>query len=534
MSASGREVAHRIFAAEYDDATHSYSESDEERAPNYVVTPTGARVNRLFFVGVLTEVEAVSEEVLRGRVADPTGVFVLYAGQYQPDEMAFLEDAEPPLFVAVTGKARTFSPDDSDRVFTSVRPESINAVDADTRDRWTVEAAEATLARVATARAAMDLGHSGEALTAALRAAGVADDLADGIPRAFAAYGTTEQYLVAVADLAVDALELVAGEAEEVPGLSVAPDDPGDGTVDPASLAAVEGAVVDIDASAPPSEATTAETEPVSSAPDEEVENTAPAPQTEPSSHSGGAVEDDADDDIGDFEPPDAASDTADDAAETGTAGEDDGIGDFDPGGTATADDAETATTTADDVESGATATAEDPAAAEEMPAEDVLDDEERERLEEEYGAFESGTEVPEPGEADIEPEAGPIEPEEMAGEPAGDAVDDIVDDSGAEDAMAEPEPDDAAEEAVADSEDEAAEESAAEAGEPDENVDVDEALMALMAELDDGDGADREALVAAVVDEHGFDPGAVEDAIQDALMAGKCYEPDDAHVKPI
>ena len=41
-----REVAHRVFAAEFDDATLSYSESDEERAPNYVVTPTGARANR--------------------------------------------------------------------------------------------------------------------------------------------------------------------------------------------------------------------------------------------------------------------------------------------------------------------------------------------------------------------------------------------------------------------------------------------------------------------------------------------------------
>ncbi|MFB6218843.1 MAG: hypothetical protein ABEH77_06640, partial [Halobacteriaceae archaeon] len=59
-----REVARRVFAAEYDDADYSYSESDEERAPNYVVVPTGARVNRLFAVGVLTETEAVNEDVL--------------------------------------------------------------------------------------------------------------------------------------------------------------------------------------------------------------------------------------------------------------------------------------------------------------------------------------------------------------------------------------------------------------------------------------------------------------------------------------
>ncbi len=153
-----REVAHRLFAAEFDDADLSYSESDEERAPNYVVTPTGARVNRLFLVGALTELEQVNDDVLRARVVDPTGPFVSYAGQYQPDELAFLEAADPPMFVAVTGKARTFQPDDSDRVFTSVRPESISEVDADTRDRWVVQAAEQTVSRIGQMASAKQAG----------------------------------------------------------------------------------------------------------------------------------------------------------------------------------------------------------------------------------------------------------------------------------------------------------------------------------------------------------------------------------------
>ncbi|MFB6189025.1 MAG: hypothetical protein ABEI57_04005, partial [Halapricum sp.] len=79
-----RETAYRVFASEFDDADFSYAESDEERAPNYVVTPTGARINRLFVVGVLTEVQPVSDDVLRARIVDPTGAFVVYAGQYQP------------------------------------------------------------------------------------------------------------------------------------------------------------------------------------------------------------------------------------------------------------------------------------------------------------------------------------------------------------------------------------------------------------------------------------------------------------------
>jgi len=92
----GRELAYRLFAAEYDDASFSYAESDEERAPNYVITPTGARLNRVFAVGTLTEVTSVNDEMVRARVVDPTGAFVVYAGQYQPDELAFLEGPNHP------------------------------------------------------------------------------------------------------------------------------------------------------------------------------------------------------------------------------------------------------------------------------------------------------------------------------------------------------------------------------------------------------------------------------------------------------
>ena len=54
------------------------------------------------------------------------------------------------------------------------------------------------------------------------------------------------------------------------------------------------------------------------------------------------------------------------------------------------------------------------------------------------------------------------------------------------------------------------------------------------MSDLDDGDGVAQEDIVAAVVDEYGADAGAVEDAIQDAMMSGKCYEPDEGTLKAI
>jgi RPA family protein len=58
-----------------------------------------------------------------------------------------LRDLEPPAYVAVVGKPRTYETDEGD-MNVSVRPESITTVDESTRDRWVVETAERTLDRI--------------------------------------------------------------------------------------------------------------------------------------------------------------------------------------------------------------------------------------------------------------------------------------------------------------------------------------------------------------------------------------------------
>ncbi|MFC3957729.1 RPA family protein [Halovivax cerinus] len=144
-----REVARRVFATEFNDATYTFKESDDERAPNYALLPTGERANRVFAVGTLTETEDVGDdsEYWRGRIVDPTGTFFAYAGQYQPEAAAVLREAEPPEYVAVVGKPRTYEPDDGS-ITVSLRPESISVADEATRDRWVVETAERTLDRI--------------------------------------------------------------------------------------------------------------------------------------------------------------------------------------------------------------------------------------------------------------------------------------------------------------------------------------------------------------------------------------------------
>ncbi len=146
-----REVAHRIFAAEFKDSNLQVKEENDQylHVPQYLITPTGAKVNRVFIVGTLTEKEDVGTdaEFWRGRIVDPTGAFFVYAGQYHPDAAQVLARTSPPEFVAVIGKPSTYTTKEGN-VLTSIRAESMHVVDADTRDRWVVDAAMHTTKRL--------------------------------------------------------------------------------------------------------------------------------------------------------------------------------------------------------------------------------------------------------------------------------------------------------------------------------------------------------------------------------------------------
>src|SRR2546428_6946290 len=75
----------------------------------------------------------------RARISDPTGTFHVYAGQDQPEAAATLSKLKPPVFGAIVGKSRVYSPE-AGSVFTSIRPERIKAVDETVRDYWILEA----------------------------------------------------------------------------------------------------------------------------------------------------------------------------------------------------------------------------------------------------------------------------------------------------------------------------------------------------------------------------------------------------------
>ncbi|MHC1624745.1 MAG: RPA family protein [Methermicoccaceae archaeon] len=144
-----REVARRVFAGELDATDLSYRRGEDRFSPNYILTPTGAQCNRVYLVGTLTEMENIGTEVeyWRARVVDPTGVYQIYAGQYQPEAVRTLTEIEPPAFVAVVGKVSTFKPEDGS-VRVTIRPEFVAEVDEEVRDRWIIETAKLTIERL--------------------------------------------------------------------------------------------------------------------------------------------------------------------------------------------------------------------------------------------------------------------------------------------------------------------------------------------------------------------------------------------------
>ena len=147
-SDTDKKTARRVFATEFNDGLHTFTESDEDKAPVYQLLPTGQKANRVFVIGTYTETEDKTENYVRARVVDPTGTFMLYAGQYQRDAKASIEALEAPEYVAVVGKPNVYTPDDEDQTYASLKPESVTVVDEATRNRWVKQTAKATTARI--------------------------------------------------------------------------------------------------------------------------------------------------------------------------------------------------------------------------------------------------------------------------------------------------------------------------------------------------------------------------------------------------
>ncbi len=127
---SGRETAWRLLAAEFTAAIEE-EKGIGDRAASYVLSPGGARMNRVAVVGVMGAPESLGREeespFYRGRLEDPTGTFVVTAGGFQPRAMAALRSLAEPRPVLVVGKAHLFRGRDA-TVYPSIRAEAVRTI----------------------------------------------------------------------------------------------------------------------------------------------------------------------------------------------------------------------------------------------------------------------------------------------------------------------------------------------------------------------------------------------------------------------
>lgn len=155
---NARETAWRVFAAELNSSTLDIK-ATEEKMPSYVVSPLGAKMNRVLIAGVLTEKENIGspdEPMWKVRIQDVVGNYYVNVGRYQPEASAAMADLEAPCFVAAVGRVRTYTTDDQ-RTFVSVRPEHIIKIDERTRKEWLLETAKSTWRRLKNAKTVLGM-----------------------------------------------------------------------------------------------------------------------------------------------------------------------------------------------------------------------------------------------------------------------------------------------------------------------------------------------------------------------------------------
>lgn len=153
-----RHEAVRVLATELETADYHFKETDEDKAPEFLLLPSGQKANRVMVGGTVLSVEDSSSDgdssFWKARVEDSTGQYLLFAGQYQPEAASVLrsihqDSDKPPAFVNVVGKTTEYRPeDDESEVIVNIRPESISVVDDVQRENWLKETCSRTIERL--------------------------------------------------------------------------------------------------------------------------------------------------------------------------------------------------------------------------------------------------------------------------------------------------------------------------------------------------------------------------------------------------
>ncbi len=105
---TGRELAWRVFASELL-ASSAEERGTGEKSPSYVISPLGARMNRVLLPGMVSPMEGgggnATGGFVRSRLSDATGTVPVTAGSYQPQGQSDLAKISQPTRALVIGKA---------------------------------------------------------------------------------------------------------------------------------------------------------------------------------------------------------------------------------------------------------------------------------------------------------------------------------------------------------------------------------------------------------------------------------------------
>jgi uncharacterized protein len=125
-----REPAWRVSARELESSLEE-ERGTGERAAGYVLSPFGARMNRVVVTGTLSPAEPIGRQETqtfwRSRLSDPTGAVAVTAGSFQPRAMAQLRAARDPRPAIVVGKVHLYRGRDGVG-YVSVRAEGVRSV----------------------------------------------------------------------------------------------------------------------------------------------------------------------------------------------------------------------------------------------------------------------------------------------------------------------------------------------------------------------------------------------------------------------
>ena len=162
--AQRREPGVLVLAKELSAAIVKHVE-DREYSPTYLISEIGGKLSRVLIGGVLDQIENRGSEddpFYTARVIDPNGDFYyLQAGQYNPEGATALSKLEIGVPVLCVGKVRASTPEDSERTYVSVQPESIRAASMDEVNHWAIKACDTLMRRINANKA---FGEDDEAL----------------------------------------------------------------------------------------------------------------------------------------------------------------------------------------------------------------------------------------------------------------------------------------------------------------------------------------------------------------------------------